>query len=110
VHLYLTGRHINVTPEIREYVERHLVDPVRNHNSLEVVRMEVQLFLEGNQVGCHVLVEIEGKHELNVREVDDTLFEAIDLTQARIVRGLTDLHEKIVDERRHSGETIRPLL
>ena len=104
MHLYLTARHMDLTHELRSYVERHLVDPVRDHNSLNILRMEVQLFREGDRgpfAGCHVLVEIEGKHELNVREVDETLFEAIDLAQARVIRHLTDLHDEMVSERRH---------
>jgi ribosome-associated translation inhibitor RaiA len=104
VHLYLTARHMNLGNVLRDYVERHLVEPVRSHNSLEIVRMEVQLFREGDKVplhGCHVLVEVEGKHELNIREIDETLFEAIDLAQARVIRALTELHHEILTERRH---------
>jgi ribosome-associated translation inhibitor RaiA len=104
VHLYLTARHMSLSDVLRDYVERHLVEPIRTHNSLEIVRMEVQLFREGHKgplVGCHVLVEVEGKHELNVREVDGTLFEAIDLAQARVIRALTDLHHELVTGRRH---------
>jgi hypothetical protein len=96
---------MSLSSVLRDYVERHLVEPVRSHNSLEIVRMEVQLYREGDKgpfYGCHVLVEVERKHELNVREVDDTsLFEAIDLAQARVIRALTDLHHEILAERRH---------
>jgi ribosome-associated translation inhibitor RaiA len=113
VHVYLTARHMSFSDVLREYVERHLVEPIRNHNSLEIVRMEVQLFREGDKgpfYGCHVLVDVEGKHELNVREIDETLFEAIDLAQARVIRALTDLHHEILTGRRHprSGRQLLP--
>ena len=106
MHLYLTARHMQLTDDMREYVQRRLVEPIQSHTSLRILRMEVQLFREGDKgpfFGCHVRVETERKHDLNVREVDSTIFEAIDLAQARVIRLLTDLHDAMVTARRHPG-------
>ena len=47
MHVYLAARHVALSDEIRGYVEHHLLEPIADHNGLEVIRTEVQLFSEG---------------------------------------------------------------
>ncbi len=101
MHVYLAARHVALSDEIRGYVEHHLLDPIRDHNGLEIIRTEVQLFSEGPQGGCHVLVEVKGHHEINVRELQDSVRAAVDVARDRVVRRLTEIHDKIVLRRRH---------
>jgi ribosome-associated translation inhibitor RaiA len=102
--VYLTARHLELDDRVRDYVERHLVEPVRNHNGLNKVRMEIQLFRDadrGHRLGCHVLVEVKGHRDINVRERDDDIFTAIDLAQARTIRALTEIRDRILTLSRH---------
>lgn len=103
MHVYLAARHLELTDAIRDYAEQHLIAPISEHNNLHIKRVEVQLFAEGdkgNHFGCHVLVEIKGDRTINVREVDDTLYEAIDLAKDRVVRSLTELRDMLLTTRR----------
>lgn len=104
MHVYLTARHIELTPAIRAYVDSRIVAPVRDHNRLHVTRVEVQLYPEGekgNYVGCHVLVSVKGHKDISVREIDHSLFEAIDVAKDRVVRQLTELRDRILTRSRH---------
>src|SRR4051812_21625078 len=77
LHVYLAARHVALSDELRAYVEEHLLEPIRNHNGLNIIRTEVQLYQEGAQGVCHVLVEIKGHQDINVRERQDTIFAAV---------------------------------
>ncbi|MDB4971494.1 MAG: Sigma 54 modulation protein / ribosomal protein [Myxococcales bacterium] len=104
MHVYLVARHMDLTDAIRSYVEQHLIDPIRNHTGLNITRLETQLFPEGdkaNQFGCHVLVEIKGHAPINVRELQDTEYAAIDVAKDRVIRSLVDTRDKMLTERRH---------
>jgi ribosomal subunit interface protein len=105
LQLYLAARHLTLTEQVRDYVERHLVEPVRRHNRLKVMRMEVQLFKDterGHHFGCHVYLELKGPHNaINIRENDESLFEAIDLAQTRLIRALSETRDRLLTLSRH---------
>jgi ribosomal subunit interface protein len=104
VHVYLAARHIELTNSLRAYVEQHLLDPMRGHTALNVTRVEVQLFAEGdkaNHFGCHVLVEVKGDRGINVREIQEDLYAAIDVAKDRVLRQITETRDKMLTMRRH---------
>ena len=104
MHVYVAARHVDSSDSIRAYVEDHLVNPIRSHTGLTVTRVEVQLFADGekgNHFGCHVLISVKGNRDINVREVDETLYAAIDLAKDRVLRRLTELRDRILTVRRH---------
>ena len=101
MHVYLAARHVALSDELRAYVEEHLLEPIRNHNGLNIIRTEVQLYPEGAHGACHVLVEIKGHKDINIRELQDTLFAAIDVAKDRVLHALTDLRDKRLTQRRH---------
>jgi ribosomal subunit interface protein len=101
LHVYLAARHFNLSDELRAYVEEHLIEPIRRHTGLKIIRTEVQLFTEADNGGCHVLVEIKRHHEINVREVQESIRAAVDLAKDRVLRQLTETRDKILAERRH---------
>lgn len=104
MHVYLAARHLQLNDSIRDYVETRLVGPIREHNRLKITRVEIQLFAaddSGPKVGCHVLVSIKGAHEINVREIDGSLYEAIDLAKDRVMRQLTEQRDRMLTRSRH---------
>jgi ribosomal subunit interface protein len=104
LHVYLAARHITLSDALRAYVENHLIEPIRNHTGLKIIRTEVQLFAEGDHGGCHVLVELKGHHEINVRELQDNIQAAVDLAKDRVLRQLTEQRDKILTQRRHPNK------
>lgn len=104
MHVYLTARHIELGDRVRAYVQQHLIEPIERHSSLDVTSVEVQLFTEtdrGMIRGCHVRLAIKGHHDINVREIDETLFAAIDVAKDRVLHALTQLRNRILTTRRH---------
>jgi ribosomal subunit interface protein len=104
LHVYIAARHVEQSEAIKQYIETHLIEPIRSHSRINVTRVEVQLFAEGdkaNQFGCHVLVSVKGDHDINVREVDSTLYAAIDVAKDRVLRRLTELRDRMLTMSRH---------
>ena len=104
MHVYLTARHIELGDRVRAYVQQHLVDAIAKHTSLQITSVEIQLFADNDRsgkLGCHVQLGFKGHRDINVREVDDTLFTAIDLAKDRVLHALTQLRNRILTYRRH---------
>ncbi len=104
MHVYLTARHFDLTDAIRNHVEERIVNPIRGHSSLNIPRVEIQLYQEterGNQMGCHVLIELKGHTDINIREVDGDLFAAIDLAKDRAMTALTEHRDRLLTLSRH---------
>lgn len=104
MHVYLAARHVTLTDELRAYTEAHLLHPLRAHSGLTINRVEVQLFAEGPNGGCHVLVEIKGHKDINVRELQDNIQAAVDVAKDRVIRTLTEMRDKMLTQRRHPNK------
>ncbi len=105
MQLYLTARQLDLTDALRNHVEQHLRRAVDGHTSVKVTRMEVQLYKTGDRevrYGCHVLLELSHRHDISIREEDRDLYEAIDLTQKRLLRALTDYRDRQLTEGRRA--------
>jgi len=103
MHVYLTGRHLELTRGIHAHVERHLVEPVSRHTGIGLISLEIQLYrgsLRGSPYGCHAQLELPRHNFINIREEDTDLYAAIDLTEARLLHALTDVKRKWVVEGR----------
>ncbi len=101
---YLTSRGVELTDAIRRYVERRLLGGVEGHTAVRPSRMEVQLYRTSQReirYGCHLLLELAHRHDLNIREEDRNLYEAIDLGARRLVRAITEYRDRRLTEHRH---------
>jgi ribosome-associated translation inhibitor RaiA len=92
---------VTLSEELRAYVEDHLVEPIRRHTGLKIPRVEVQLFSEGAHGGCHVLVQVKGHHDINIRELQDNIQAAVDVARDRVVRQLTETRDRMLTRGRH---------
>jgi ribosomal subunit interface protein len=104
LHVYLTARQIDLTDRIREHVERRLIQPLREYTSLNIIRTEIQLYQEterGGMVGCHLLIEVKGNIDINIREVDNDVFAAVDLAKDRAFVALKEMRDKQLTLSRH---------
>jgi ribosome hibernation promoting factor len=105
MQLYLTGRQVELTDALRDHVERHLREPAESHTSVRVTRMEVQLYRTSERevrYGCHILLELTHRHNLNIREEDRDMYAAIDLAQERLLRALVDYRDRQLTEGRRA--------
>ncbi|MGE5788071.1 MAG: ribosome hibernation-promoting factor, HPF/YfiA family [Myxococcales bacterium] len=103
--LYLTARpgSFELSPAIRQYVEKRLVKAVESHSDAhDLVRMEVQLthFEHEARVRCHVLLQLPAHKEINITEETHDVYEAIDLAEKRLKRNLTEERQRQLTEKR----------
>ncbi len=105
MHLYLTGRNLELSTATREHVQRRLVRPIEAHSQAhEVQRIEIQLYRNSDKAaryGCHVMLQVPNQRDLNVREEAHDLYEAIDLAEKRVLRRLIELRERRTTLKRH---------
>jgi ribosomal subunit interface protein len=103
--VYLAGRHLDLTDGLRQHVERHLVEAVERHDGrLRAVRLEVQLDHDGHRARpftCHVRLELP-TGEINIREEANDLYAAIDIAESRLIRALSDHHDRVVDRQQRN--------
>jgi ribosomal subunit interface protein len=100
----MTARHLELTDGLKNHVERHLVEAVRGHTGANITRMEVQLYQVSEReplFGCHVTLELSPRHDLNIREEDNDLYEAIDVAQKRLLVALTAYRDRLITQSRH---------
>ena len=102
MQLHVKGRNLEVNDSIRDYAERKLRKLDRRVH--EQTQVEIELAVERNpsiaesQV-AEATVHLKG-HTLRAREAARDMKAAIDQLADKLVRQITDLHEKRVDRRR----------
>src|ERR1700752_3902854 len=106
MQLHVKGKNLEVNDSIRSYAERKLQKLERRVH--ELTRVEIELAVERNpsiaesQV-AEPTVHLKG-HTLRARETARDMKAAIDELVDKLVRQITDLHDKHVDGRRHAEE------
>jgi ribosome-associated translation inhibitor RaiA len=71
---------------------------------MNIIRVEIQLEPEserGGQISCHLLVELKGHRDINIREVAGDVHTAIDLAQERATIALTEHRNRELTLSRH---------
>lgn len=104
MHVYFAARQVEPGSRAREYAVQHLVEPIKRHTGLNITRAEVQLFVDGDPgrpLGCHVLIDLKGGRQINIRECDTTFYAAIDVAKDRTLRALAQLKSRLTASRRH---------
>jgi ribosomal subunit interface protein len=104
MHVYITARHFDLSDNIREHVQRRIVDTIEAHaDAHDLTRVEVQLTLGQREArcACHVLVQLPGHRDINITEENHDLHAAIDLAEKRLLRCLIDLRERRLTTTRH---------
>ena len=114
MHIYVTARHFDLTPSIRNYVEKRLVDAAHAHAAAhDLLRMEVQLTqldARDTRFRCHILLQLPGHHDINITEDTLDLYEAVDRAEKRLIRKLTDERQRQITAARHAkDQDIEPL-
>lgn len=101
MNLTITGRHVEVTPAIREYVESKLGRVIRHFDS--VTSSSVTLSVEKLQQKAEVTLHVRGK-DIYVESEDTNLYAAIDSVVDKLDRQVLKYKQKQAD---HNHETIK---
>lgn len=100
MQIHLTGRHVDVTDDVREYVHNKAGKLPRFYDRIQEI--EVVLGHESEQFTAEMIVRADRKHTFVAREVGVDTFALIDLVVEKLERQLTR-HKEKNRNRKHDG-------
>src|SRR4051794_18454290 len=82
------GVHLTLTPELKEYVQAQLADPLQRLFPMEAAELDVHL-VDGSARGganqeCRVTLHVPNSHALHVTELSEDMFKSIALVSDRL--------------------------
>ncbi|NLY28983.1 MAG: ribosome-associated translation inhibitor RaiA [Alcaligenaceae bacterium] len=98
MNLNITGRHLEVTPAIREYVVNKLARVTRHFDN--VIDTQVILSVERVNHTAEVTIHVPGK-DIHCEATDENLYAAIDLLADKADRQILKYKSKLQD---HANE------
>jgi putative sigma-54 modulation protein len=101
MNLSITGRHLEVTPAIREYVINKMARVSRHFDN--VIDTQVILSVERLNHTAEVTMHLRGK-DIHCEAVDENLYAAIDLLADKIDRQIIKYKSKVQD---HTIEPVK---
>ncbi len=100
--VHLTGRHVDVTDDVREYIENKAAKLPRFYDRIHEIK--VVLGHESDQFAAEMIVRTDRKHTFIARETGPDTFALIDLLVERIERQLIKHKEKYRNHK-HDGKS-----
>lgn len=101
MNLSITGRHLEVTPAIHEYVLNKLARVARHFDN--VIDTQVMLSVERLKHSAEVTMRLRGK-DIHCEAADDNLYSAIDLLADKIDRQVIKYKTKVQN---HAHEPVK---
>lgn len=98
VQISVTGRHVDITPRIREYTEEKVARLPRYYDRVHAV--EVVLDKDGDSVVVEMLVKAAGAQEFVAKESGPDALSCIDVLVDKLERQLTK-HKERFRNRKH---------
>jgi putative sigma-54 modulation protein len=100
VQISVTGRHIDVSSELRSYVENKVGKLIKFYD--RVMTIDVILDGEGLGFGAEIVAKAEHKMVFVAKERGEDMYAAVDLVMDKIERQITR-HKERVRNRKHKG-------
>jgi len=100
VQISVTGRHMEISPQIREYTEEKVGRLPRYYDRVHAV--DVVLDRDGDQTVVEMLVKAAGTQEFVAKETGPDAMSCIDVLVDKLERQLTK-HKERFRNRKHPG-------
>jgi ribosomal subunit interface protein len=106
MRVIVKGRHFNLTPAVKEHAEEKLGKSLMKIFDRPAAKIEIDLGFLGENKGeksheCHVSVFMPHGRPINIREVDDNIYKAIDLARDRLIEQV----KREQGRKRHTSRT-----
>ncbi len=98
MQISVTGRHVNVTEEVKEYAEQKAGKLVRFYDRIQAI--EVVLDVEGDDFTIDMIATAEGRNNFIAHEAGPDTFALIDLITDKLGRQLKR-HKERFRNRKH---------
>ena len=95
MQLKLSGRHIDVTPAIRDYAENKVAKLPRYYDRITSIEVVVDREDHHNHYGLEVVVQVEKADPFVVRVTGEDVYACVDESVDKLERILTDHKEKL---------------
>ena len=102
MQIHVTGRHVQVTEDVRRYVEQKVNKLPKYYDRIHEI--EVVLDHESEQFSAELIVRADHKHTFVARETGPDTFALIDLVTERVERQLIKLKERLRNHK-HDGKS-----
>lgn len=106
MQLHITGRHINVTEAMRNYVTKKLARLERHYDHIITLRMV--LAVDKVAQSAEAIAHVGHGQDIFADASADDLYAAIDALMDKLDRQLIRHKEKLADHRVHAGDRYRP--
>jgi len=106
VQVSVSGRHIDLSPELRSYAESKAGKLTRFYDRIQIV--EVILDGEGNGFEAEMVVKAEHKHVFVAKERGEDMYAAVDVVMDKIERQLTRHKEKFRNRKHQRSRRTKP--
>lgn len=99
MRVIVKGRHMSLTPALKSHAEDKLSKAImrifdRPATQVEIELNEIGNVRDGKDKECRVTVRIPGGKTINITEIDDDMYKAIDLAHDRIITQVKRESEK----------------
>jgi putative sigma-54 modulation protein len=103
MQVIVKGRHMNLTPALKEHAEQKLGKAITRVFDRPAVSVEIELndvgnVRDGKDKECRVTVQVPHGKTINIVEVEDDMYKAIDLCHDRLVNEVKREREKRSDK------------
>ncbi len=92
MQIHLTARHVEVTDDVRAYIDKKLEKLPRFYDRIHEI--EVVLDAEAEQFSVEMIVRTDQRHTIVVRETGPDTFALVDVLIDKLERQLTKHKEK----------------
>ena len=103
MQISVTGRHVRVTEEVKDYAARKAEKLPRFYNRVQAI--EVVLDHEGGDFTVDMIVTAEGKNHFIAHEVGPDMFALVDLIVDKLERQLRR-HKERFRNRKHTAKHV----
>ena len=101
----ISGRHVEITPAIREFAQKKTDKLHRYYDRIQEITVVVDK--RDNHFDVEILVEIEHHDPVVARHTGDDVYACIDQNIDKLERQLTDLKEKLRNRKHMTGRSNR---
>jgi len=103
MRVIVKGRHMNLTQALKAHAEEKLGKMVmrmfnRPAGTLEIELNDVGNVRDGKDKECRITLSIPRGKTINITEIDDDMYKAIDLAHDRLMNEVKREHEKKLDK------------
>lgn len=95
MRIEVKGKHLDLTPAIKEYAEQKAAKLPKYYDGVQEIVITLDKPLHNHEYEVEFLASVEKHEDFVARAKANDLYEAIDLTEGKLARQLTEFKERL---------------